>query len=216
MTFLGDVLSQLTFQRKPFSAKQAAIFFVIGFMYTGPLVSAWFAFVEWLLTFQRKPFSAKQAAIFFVIGFMYTGPLVSAWFAFVEWLVVMERVPAIVVKVALGEFVFTPPFVLCVMFLHGFLHGHSWELIREDVRVKYLSILMIRCVVFPVSQLVNFLAVPVNYRPIFSSLLALFWSVYLSWKANRAESKLEKLEEETSDEEEDGDADNSDNENEKN
>ncbi|XP_029833301.2 mpv17-like protein [Ixodes scapularis] len=165
------------------------------------------------LTFQRKPFSVKQAAIFFFIGLTYTGPLVVSWFAFVEWLVVMDRVPAIILKVALGEFVFTPPFVLCVMFLHGFLHGHSWELIREDVRVKYLSILMMRCVVFPVSQLVNFLAVPVNYRPIFSSLLALFWSVYLSWKANRAESKLEKLEEGTSDEDED--ADNSDNETEK-
>ncbi|CAN7939520.1 unnamed protein product, partial [Ixodes hexagonus] len=144
------------------------------------------------LTFQRKPFSVKQAAIFFVIGLCYTSPLVVSWFAFVEWLVVADGAVTIVIKVALGEFIFTPVFVLFFMFVHGVLHWHSWEDILESVRVKYLSILTTRCIVYPVAQLVNFWVVPVNYRPMYSSLLALLWSVYLSWKANRAEPKVKR------------------------
>ncbi|CAN8008105.1 unnamed protein product, partial [Ixodes pacificus] len=47
MLLLGDLISQKIIQRKPaIDARQATRFFVIGALYTGPLVVTWYSWVE--------------------------------------------------------------------------------------------------------------------------------------------------------------------------
>lgn len=47
MLLLGDVISQKIIQRKPaIDARQATRFFMIGALYTGPLVVTWYSWVE--------------------------------------------------------------------------------------------------------------------------------------------------------------------------
>ncbi|KAM7296529.1 hypothetical protein ISCGN_021688 [Ixodes scapularis] len=135
---------------------------------------------------QNKPsFDFRQAIIYYIVGLFFTGTLTVLWLMFVEWLVVTDGVAGAAIKTALGLVFFTPPFFLCFLVVHGFLSGHSWEAIRENIRTKYFVILKSRYAFYPVAQFVNFEFVPILYRAIYLSVVALLWNMYLSWKTNQ-------------------------------
>ncbi|KAM7296465.1 protein Mpv17 [Ixodes scapularis] len=140
--------------------------------------------------FQKKPFDTRQAAHFFIVGVFYTGPCSVTWFRLVERLVVMDGVAAAVIKALAGQVIYTPPYTLGLLVLYGLLQGQSWKEVLDSVRSKYGAVLISRYMVYPAAQLINFEFVPVVYRPMYGSVIALFWNIYLSWKANRLEGEL--------------------------
>lgn len=140
--------------------------------------------------FQKKPFDTRQAAHFFIVGVFYTGPCSVTWFRLVEQLVVMDGVAAAVIKALAGQVIYTPPYTLGLLVLYGLLQGQSWKEVLDSVRSKYGAVLISRYMVYPAAQLINFEFVPVVYRPMYGSVIALFWNIYLSWKANRLEGEL--------------------------
>ncbi|XP_029833305.2 protein Mpv17 [Ixodes scapularis] len=140
--------------------------------------------------FQKKPFDTRQAAHFFIVGVFYTGPCSVTWFRLVERLVVMDGVAAAVIKALAGQVIYTPPYTLGLLVLYGLLQGQSWKEVLDSVRSKYGAVLISRYMVYPAAQLINFEFVPVVYRTMYGSVIALFWNIYLSWKANRLEGEL--------------------------
>ncbi|CAN7947847.1 unnamed protein product [Ixodes pacificus] len=140
--------------------------------------------------FQKKPFDTRQTANFFIVGVFYTGPCSVAWFGLVERFVVMDGAAAAVIKVLAGQVIYTPPYTLGLLVLYGLLKGQGWKEVLDSVTTKYGAVLISRYMVYPAAQLIHFEFVPVVYRPMYGSVIALFWNIYLSWKANRLEVEL--------------------------
>ena len=59
---------------------------------------------------------------------------------------------------------------------------------KEAVKAKmdndYMDVLRVNWYLWPGVQLVNFYAVPVEYRILVVQVVALFWNTFLSYKAN--------------------------------
>ncbi|CAN7946124.1 unnamed protein product [Ixodes hexagonus] len=149
---------------------------------------------------QKASFDVRQAIHFFVVGLVYTGPCAVTWYGVLEWLVVMDGLTAAVIKVILGQVLYTPVFTLGLLVIYGLLRGDSWLEIVQSVRAKYFALLRSRFFVYPPAQLINFEFVPVVYRPMYGSVVSLLWNMYLSWKANQVEPRTDPVEKDVGDE----------------
>lgn len=141
--------------------------------------------------FQKKPFfDARQSVNFFIVGLFYTGPISVAWFGIVERLIAIDGVAAAVIKVLVSQVFYSPLFTLGLLVVYGLLKGQSWKDIGESIRTKYVALLCSRVIVYPLAQFINFEFVPIVYRPMYGSVISLFWNIYLSWKANQVQAEL--------------------------
>ncbi|KAM7312069.1 protein Mpv17 [Ixodes scapularis] len=127
---------------------------------------------------------ARQAAGSFVTGLVFTGPVQVLSFVLLERLVGDGGLTATLVKVLLSQLFVSPLVLLGYIAVNGALKGLSWAAIQHAIRTKYVSILKTRLVFWPAAQGLIYQFVPKDYRPLGMSVVALFWTTYLSWKAN--------------------------------
>ncbi|CAN8030661.1 unnamed protein product [Ixodes persulcatus] len=150
--------------------------------------------------FQKKPFfDARQSVNFFIVGLLYTGSISVAWFGIVERLIVIDGFAAAVIKVLVSQVFFSPLFTLGLLVVYGLLKGQSWKDIGENIRTKYVALLCSRFIVYPLAQFINFEFVPIVYRPMYGSVISLFWNMYLSWKANQVKVSADPVDPEEKD-----------------
>ncbi|KAG0436417.1 hypothetical protein HPB47_017954 [Ixodes persulcatus] len=127
---------------------------------------------------------ARQAAGSFVTGLIFTGPVQVLSFVLLDRLVGDGGLTATFAKVLLNQLFIIPLIILGYIAVNGALKGLSWAAIQHIIRTKYVSILKTRLVFWPAAQGLIYQFVPKDYRPLAMSVIALFWSTYVSWKAN--------------------------------
>ncbi|EEC13530.1 conserved hypothetical protein [Ixodes scapularis] len=136
---------------------------------------------------RRKGIDVHRAAGFFFLGLCYYGPFLVAWYVALDrWLVLGSGTSAAIKKVILDQLLCSPVYLLGFMGLKGVFEGHQWSQIKEDVKTRYANVLATSYVIWPAAMAINFRFVPLKYRVVFSSSVALVWGTCLSYKLNAA------------------------------
>ncbi|KAJ8913558.1 hypothetical protein NQ315_017109 [Exocentrus adspersus] len=130
-----------------------------------------------------------RTARYTAFGSFITGPALSIWYRTLDRYIGSCGKASTLKKMVLGQLVFAPPFLLVFLLTIKMMQGDDFECIVEEVRVKYKDILYANWKVWPAAQLCVFRFVPLLYQVLASQVIALFFNMYLSWKA---EQELEK------------------------
>ncbi|KAL1417994.1 hypothetical protein MTO96_005981 [Rhipicephalus appendiculatus] len=138
---------------------------------------------------ERQPnVDVVRAARFFVMGVAFAGPVVRMWHLTLERVVGSGvGVSSVARKVLIDQALFAPVFIASFLVVLGTLQRRSWDDIEQSLRANYLQILKTSYMIWPAAQLINFRFVPLSYRPPFAGCVAVVWSTYLAWKANRTQ-----------------------------
>ncbi|KAL1417995.1 hypothetical protein MTO96_005982 [Rhipicephalus appendiculatus] len=135
---------------------------------------------------RRSDVDVVRTTRFFVMGVGFVGPVVRMWYLTLERVVGSGIGGRLVVKkMLLDQALFTPVFIVGFRVVLGALQRRSWDDIEQSLRANYLQILKTSYMLWPAAQLINFRFVPLSYRQTFGGCVALVWSTYLAWKANR-------------------------------
>lgn len=135
---------------------------------------------------QTKAIDLERSARFFVIGVGFVGPVLRTWYLSLEKIVRPTGRIIPLKKMLLDQGIFAPVFLPCFLVCLGALQRQSWSSIKRKVRTDYIPVLTANYVLWPAAQMLNFYLVPLHYRVVYASGVALIWNTYLSWKANRS------------------------------
>ncbi|XP_037526170.1 protein Mpv17-like [Rhipicephalus sanguineus] len=138
---------------------------------------------------RRSNVDVVRAARFFVMGVGFVGPVIRMWHLTLERVVGSGVAGSLVFrKVLIDQVLFAPVFIASLLVVLGTLQRRSWDDIENSLRANYLQILKTSYMLWPAAQLINFRFVPLSYRPPFAGCVAVVWSTYLAWKANRMQN----------------------------
>ena len=87
-------------------------------------------------------------------------------------------------KVTCDQILFTPIILSCFLLINESLMGNGISGGISKIEADFTSMLVANWSVWIPAQFVNFYFMPLNYRVVFIQVVALFWNMYVSWKAN--------------------------------
>ncbi|KAK3940328.1 putative mpv17 pmp22 family protein [Diplogelasinospora grovesii] len=105
-----------------------------------------------------------------------------------------SRILSLGTKVVVNQICFTPIFNSYFFGMQAFLAGDSlsevWERIKKTVPVSFVN----SCKLWPAVTAFSFTFIPIEYRSIFSGVIAVGWQTYLSWLNRLAEEDVARKE----------------------
>lgn len=122
---------------------------------------------------------SRTARLGFYGGAMF-GPLVTKWFQFLNRLQFATPTKAVMYRVYLDQFVFTPAVVGFFFGSMTFLEGKGVADATERISEAYVPTLIRNWGVFIPTQIINFAVVPHHLRFVVVGVVSLFWNTYLS------------------------------------
>lgn len=87
-------------------------------------------------------------------------------------------------KVTCDQILFTPVILSCFLLINEGLMGNGISGGLSKIQADFSTMLVANWSVWIPAQLMNFYFIPLNYRVVFIQVVALFWNMYVSWKAN--------------------------------
>ncbi|XP_003741974.1 protein Mpv17 [Galendromus occidentalis] len=133
---------------------------------------------------RETPFDPKRTLRFFVLGSCWVGPIIRKWYIFLDKRFSKPLKTEALKKVAVDQLLFAPPYLHSVLGVLSILEGKDSEGVKERLRNDGFKIVQAAWCYWPASQLINFLFVPLTYRFLYSSTVAVCWNVYFSWRTN--------------------------------
>lgn len=126
---------------------------------------------------QIDPAGAARYAIY---GLVITGPLSHYFYQLMEvWMPSTDPL-CIVKRLLLDRLVFAPGFLLIFYFVMNILEAKGWRDFEKKMRGSYWTALKMNWKVWTPFQFININFVPVQFRVLFSNVVALFWYAYLA------------------------------------
>lgn len=138
---------------------------------------------------KKESLDYARTARFFCIGIIYVGPVLRTWYHKLDRILPQNLTYRGLKMMAVDQGLFTPIFVPGFLAVTGAVHQQSLAEIIETVKRDTVPLLMTNWMVWPATQFINFNYVPLAYRILFASGVALFWNIYLSWMANEGVEK---------------------------
>ena len=86
-------------------------------------------------------------------------------------------------KIALDQFVYTPPTTVLFFTYMAFSGGLPLHAALESAKRKLFPTLKVNWVVWPIVHSLTFSVIPLHYRVLFVSVAAFFWACFLSFAA---------------------------------
>lgn len=128
------------------------------------------------------------------IGALMIGPAVRTWILTLEKVVGPSvGVLSAAKKLAIDQFMFAPSFLAVFITVNNLLQGNSIDIIKQQLRDDYPSIVVANWMVWGPSNFMNFYLIPVQHRVMFANCIALVWNSYLTWKTNHSIVELDTL-----------------------
>ncbi|OQR76709.1 protein Mpv17-like [Tropilaelaps mercedesae] len=134
---------------------------------------------------KRQHINPTRTARFFFVGCVYVGPILRTWYPRLDRLVSHSSKLRGFKMVFIDQGLFTPIFVPGFLATLSTFQGQSFDEMCRTVKAKTIPILVSNWMVWPAAQIINFNFVPLQFRVLFASTVALFWNTYLAWKANQ-------------------------------
>nr|CAB3263941.1 PXMP2/4 family protein 2-like [Phallusia mammillata] len=135
---------------------------------------------------RKTRYSFRRTAVMSACGFLYFGPVVSVWLNILHKL----NLP-VMFTVALDQSFAAPLILGGFSILHPLLSNQGITGAISTFKSSFFDILKANWVVWIPAQTINFSFVPFEYRMLFVQVVAIFWNMFLSYRANVALKKKE-------------------------
>lgn len=136
---------------------------------------------------EDKPYDPIRTLRMIAIGGILSAPSYR-WFLFLSSLF-SSRFPkpiAVGLRVAVNQIVFTPVFLTCFFSLQSLMSGSTTEETAQYVNQILPTAYKNSCQLWPAVSAVNFYWIKLEYRSIFSGVVAIGWNAYLSFLSQKA------------------------------
>merc|ERR1712137_257866 len=114
-----------------------------------------------------------------------SGGLMHFWYGFLNSRISFTGSRGAVLKVVIDQGIFAPLALAGFFVATGVMGGQTAEEMKESFADKYVDVLAVNYLIWPISMLINFRYVPPRYQVLWASTISLGWSVYLSTSANK-------------------------------
>ncbi|CAH1987319.1 unnamed protein product [Acanthoscelides obtectus] len=134
----------------------------------------------------ERNYDPSRTLMFLLLGSFFVGPMLSAWYKCLYKLGHRDKDKSQTVillqKVLLDQLVFAPSSLVVVLSILSLMQGGNLKSAKEEIKEKYVDILVKNWQVWPAIQMFNFYLVPLKYQVLLVQSLGLLWNTYLSWK----------------------------------
>jgi len=130
--------------------------------------------------------SWRPVAAFAATGFVFSGPAVHYFHAWLEKNFPRAAPNATLKKLLVDRAFFCPSYLLGYLYLLAFFEGHGLVGSLLKISDAYLPALLINLKVWTPLQFLNIKYLPQQYRPLFMSIMALLWTVFIAVKRRQA------------------------------
>lgn len=125
----------------------------------------------------------------------FQGPSLSVWYKFLSKTINQSGKFWVVKKVAIDQSTFAPCLMATLITSINILEGNSFQYSIEQLKLKYVDVMLTNYKIWPAVQLCNFYFVPLKHQVLVVQSVALFWNAYLSWKTKQGKPGKKHLEE---------------------
>ncbi len=133
-----------------------------------------------------------------ITGFAWTGPIGHIWYEILEAGVKVRFAPlALLVRLALDAFLFSPVAVAGYFTWRAALEGRGYDGVAERLQAKWQSTVMASWEFWPLVNAINLSLVPLPFRVLFNNGFSFFWNLFLSHANNN--DKVKRCYEKTAD-----------------
>jgi hypothetical protein len=129
----------------------------------------------------RKTQDFQRSARFALLGFCFIGPVQKHWIYFLEK-TFEPRGWGIIKKVLTDQAFFAPALNLCVISGLEKMQGKDWTSVWTKLKNTYPDVMRNSYKLWPAVSFINFYVIPLQYRVLFVTVVALFWNIYLTWR----------------------------------
>ncbi|XP_032127277.1 peroxisomal membrane protein 2 [Sapajus apella] len=152
---------------------------------TSGILSALGNFLAQMIEKKRKKENSRSLDVsgplrYAVYGFFFTGPLSHFFYLFMEHWIPPEVPLAGLKRLLLDRLIFTPAFLMLFFLIMNFLEGKDASAFATKMRGGFWPALKMNWRVWTPVQFINVNYVPLQFRVLFASLMALFWYAYLA------------------------------------
>lgn len=122
-----------------------------------------------------------------ITGFVWSGPISHHWYATLEKIVKIKNpVGGLVARIVLDALIFSPLTVSGYFSVRSILEGSGVDGVQHKLTTRFVPTVVGAWKFWPAANVVNFGMVPVQFRVLYSNVLSLFWTGYLTHVNSKA------------------------------
>uniref|UniRef100_A0A0N5AKP8 Mitochondrial inner membrane protein Mpv17 n=1 Tax=Syphacia muris TaxID=451379 RepID=A0A0N5AKP8_9BILA len=151
---------------------------------------------------QRRNYDWIRTLRFAGIMSCLMAPSLYHWFKFLDsFRGSLYPIKRVLIDQVFGAPVFTLSFLTSIKLMEGLpmdgviveARQKFWPILATNYKVKLFLLLLLCFFVWPLVQLFNFYAIPLQYRIIFAQTVGIFWNAYLAYVTQSVPSALQQL-----------------------
>jgi hypothetical protein len=116
-----------------------------------------------------------------ITGFVWSGPIQHWWFATLNKMVtIQDPILRLMVNLFFDSMIFSPLTISGYFTVRSILEGSGFKGAYDKLSTRLFSTVKGAWKFWPVVNIVNFSVVPLQFRVLYSNILSLFWTGYLT------------------------------------
>jgi hypothetical protein len=129
----------------------------------------------------KTKFDYKRSLHVAITGFVWSGPVTHNWYSILEKIVTIKNpVGGLMARIILDAIIFSPVTVCGYFTCRSILEGSGVAGIRDKLNTRFVTAVTGAWKFWPAANIINFGLVPVEFRVLYSNVLSLFWTGYLT------------------------------------
>jgi hypothetical protein len=129
----------------------------------------------------KTTFDYKRSCHVAITGFVWSGPVTHNWYSILEKIVTIKNpIGGLVARIVLDAIIFSPVTVCGYFTCRSILEGSGVAGIRDKLSSRFVTAVTGAWKFWPAANIFNFGLVPVEFRVLYSNVLSLFWTGYLT------------------------------------
>jgi hypothetical protein len=136
----------------------------------------------------KTNFDYKRSLHVAITGFVWSGPVTHNWYSILEKIVTIKNpIGGLTARIILDAIIFSPVTVCGYFTCRSILEGSGVAGIRDKLSTRFVPAVTGAWKFWPAANIINFGLVPVEFRVLYSNVLSIFWTGYLTLlNANKA------------------------------
>ncbi|KAH9515739.1 hypothetical protein Btru_011879 [Bulinus truncatus] len=129
---------------------------------------------------ETRTWSHERSTKMAIVGLIF-GPTVHFWYLTLDKLLPGNSTRAVILKICLDQFVFSPFNIAVFLIVIGFIEQQGVELLKVEFKKTGVLMFMTDMVIWTPAQAVNFYFVPTRYRVLYDNTVSLLSGALYSY-----------------------------------